>query len=133
MLKKAIIFVAAVACFFAVWYFEEHRRAAAVRPPAGATNLASFLQIKANAVNRIRSLKRNETNYFEVIGRPTVSPLSVASGPPAYIFDENGQMIDWAADRGENSSFVRKWGTLSNATYITPEEAIALSNNKAIR
>jgi hypothetical protein len=35
----------------------------------------------------------------------------LASGPPAYVFDKTGQLIDWTVDNGEAPTFYEKWYT----------------------
>jgi len=122
MIKKIAIGAAVVVCLLVAWIYEENRRANAVRPPEGATNLIAFLDARPQP-SRIRKFVHNGEVHVEVLGKPIRSPLSVPSGPPAYIFDETGALVDWAADRGENPSFVSKWGTFSNATFISVEEA----------
>jgi hypothetical protein len=126
MLKKMASVVALVVCLLAAWIYEEHRRADSVRPSAGATNLMAFLE-RHPQPNKIRKFIQNGKVHVEVLGKPIMSPLSVPSGPPAYIFDDTGALVDWAADRGENSRYVSKWGSLSNATFITIDEARRLA------
>ena len=122
-MKKGIVIATAVlVCLFAAWIYEENRRADAVRPPEGVTNLITFLAARPQP-SRIRKFVHNGQVYVEVLGKPIMSPLSVPSGPPSYIFDETGALVDWAADRGENPSFVSKWGSFSNAIFISVEEA----------
>ncbi len=122
MIKKIVIVAAVVVCLLAVWIYAEKKAANAVRPPAGGTNLVAFLDTQAHP-NQIRSFIHNGKVYVEVIGKPSISPLSVPSGSPAYIFDETGAFVDWCRDLGDNPSFVRKWGGFSNANPISVEQA----------
>ena len=32
-----------------------------------------------------------------------------ASGPPGYVFDEKGSLIDWTTDSGDDSKYQHKW------------------------
>jgi len=58
---------------------------------------------------------QNET-HFAVIPlkwRDSVwSRLALLSGCPVYIYDNNGDLVDWAYDSGDNSAFLKKWATL---------------------
>lgn len=38
-------------------------------------------------------------------------PLSgvFPSGPPAYVFDSDGALVDWSKDIGDDSEFIKKW------------------------
>jgi len=122
MTKKIAIVAVLLLCLLGAWIYSEKKGAQAVRPPAGGTNLVAFLEARPQP-NQIRSFVHNEKVHVEVIGKPTISPLSVPSGSPAYIFDETGALVDWSRDLGDNPSFVRKWGGFSNATPISAEEA----------
>lgn len=106
----------------AAWIYKEHRRADAVRLPEGGTNLIRFLEARPEP-SRIGKFVHDETVYTEVLGRPVMSPLSVPPGPPAYVFDETGALVDWTGDRGDDPAFVRRWGSLSNAMFISVNEA----------
>ena len=122
MLKKAIILGALFVCLFVLWFCMESKHSAAVRPPANATNFIGFLQFQPQPA-KIRKFAHAEKTYVEVLGDAHTSLLSLPSGPPAYIFDETGLLVDWTADRGDAPTFVNKWGSFSNANFISVEEA----------
>ena len=121
LLKKAL-FIGAFCALFAVWIASEKSRVKRVRPPAGATNLVKFLQARPEAL-KIRKFTNEDKTYIEVLGYPTRPGLSLPSGPPSYVFNESGILVDWASDRGEASAFVKKWGSLSEGIFISVEEA----------
>ena len=122
MTKKVTIVAAILGCLLAAWIYSEKKSAQAVRPPTGGTNLVAFLEARPQP-NQIRSFVYNGKVHVEIIGKPSISPLSLPSGSPAYIFDETGALVDWSRDLGDNPSFLRKWGGFSNATPISAEEA----------
>lgn len=122
-MKKNVAIVAAVlACLLGVWIYSEKKGASAVRPPEGATNLVAFLEARPQP-RQIRKFIHDGKTYIEVIGKPVTSLLSLPSGPPAYIFNENGALVDWSRDVGDNPLFANKWGGFSNATSLSVEEA----------
>lgn len=127
MTKKAVIAGALLVCLLAVWIYTEKRIANELRPPEGVTNLVAFLEARPQP-SKIRKFPHNGKTHIELIGKPVTSLTSLPSGPPAYVFDETGVLVDWTADRGDTPSFVRKWGSLSNATFITIEEAKQLTS-----
>ena len=99
----------------------------AVVPPVNATNLVVFLEHRPE-VAKIRRFDRDGKPYLEVFLPLPRSVLSLPSGPPTYIFDEvSGALVDWTADRGDSPTFVNKWGSLSNAAYISVDEARILA------
>ena len=122
MTRKAAILIVPLVCLLALWLYTEKRDADAVRPSGGGTNLAGFLAARPQPV-KIRKFMHSGKVHFEVVGKRPSSALSLPSGPPAYIFDETGTLVDWTADLGDSPSFVSKWGSGSNATFITAAEA----------
>jgi hypothetical protein len=129
MFKKVAPVVIAVFCFVFIWLYSESRNRKAVRPPEGATNLTSFLQARPDVGNVQRFTNRGKT-YLEIIGRVPNSWFSLPSGTPTYVFDKTGALVDWAADLGEASEFLSRWGNFSNAIPITMDEAKALTSHK---
>jgi hypothetical protein len=122
MIKKVTIATALLVCLLAFWIYSERKSASAVRPPEGATNLAAFLAARPQPI-QIRRFTHDGKMRVEVVGKPVASLLSLPSGPPAYIFNESGILVDWTSDLGDNPSFIAKWGGLSNAISISVEEA----------
>lgn len=122
MTKKIAIVAALLVCLLAAWIYSEKKSAKAVRPPVGVTNLVAFLEARPQP-SKIRKFVHNGKMHVEVVGKPDTSPLSLPSGSPAYIFDETGALVDWTSDLGDAPAFVSKWGGLSNATFISVEEA----------
>lgn len=120
-MKRNVAIVAVLTCLLGVWIYSEKKGVRAIRPPVGITNLVAFLETKPQ-VRQIRKFTYNGNTHFEVIGKPATSLLSLPSGPPAYIFSENGTLADWSRDIGDNPSFVSRWGYFSNATPISVEE-----------
>lgn len=128
MTKKIAIVAALLVCLLlAVWVYSERKGASAVRPPVGGTNLIAFLEARPQP-SQIRRFVHEGQMHIEVVGKPVASLLSLPSGPPVYIFDERGALVDWSRDLGDSPSFVHKWGGFSNATAITIEEAKQLVN-----
>jgi hypothetical protein len=122
MLKNIGIIAAVIACLLAALISAQRKSADAVRPPAGATNLLAFLEVRP-LTNQIRRFVFNGKAYLEVIGKVHLSTLAPRSGPPVYIFDETGAFVDWCGDIGDNNVFVKKWGGFSNATNVSVDEA----------
>jgi Rieske Fe-S protein len=122
VIKTITIVAAVLVCLLAAWINAKKKAATAVRPTVGATNLVAFLETQAQT-NQIRSFIHNGKVYVMVIGKPSLSPLSVPSGSPAYIFDETGAFVDWCRDLGDAPTFVKKWGSFNNATQISVEQA----------
>lgn len=122
MTKKLTAAVAILGSLAIACIYSEKKSAQMARPPLGATNLAAFLEARPNW-SQIRGFVHHGKPHVEVIGKPILLPLNPPSGPPAYIFDEPGALVDWCRDLGDNPSFARKWGNLSNAVPVSAAEA----------
>jgi len=36
--------------------------------------------------------------------------IYLPSGPPVYVFDSAGKLLDWSRDSGDDPTFLQKWG-----------------------
>ena len=50
-----------------------------------------------------------------------ITLLALPSGPPAYVFDRNGKLIDWTMDMGDDPAFQRAW-PMKSSRKIGPQE-----------
>ena len=84
--------------------FVSHRR---VNPTGHASNLNEYLGWRPSA---------EQFAAVEVDGKPHViaygpmsSWLMLSSGPSAYVFDDNGRLVDWSSDIGDDPQFDERW------------------------
>ncbi len=78
------------------------------------------------------TMKKDGTNYFAAFG-PIRAPLALPSGPPVYVFDTNGMMIDWTLDNGESPRFQKEWASFTEkriSIEALDEIMKDLSNNR---
>jgi hypothetical protein len=129
MRKKIAILAALLVGLFGVWIYSEQKWVRAVCPPESATNLMVFLEARPHPQQILKFTYGGKT-HIEVIGKPVTFFLSLPSGPPAYIFNENGVLVDWSRDVGDNPSFGNRWGGFSNAITISVEESKQLKRVK---
>lgn len=110
-------------CLFGAWAYVEKKAMDGVAPASWGTNLMAFLELQPEPKS-VRQFLHGKRTYIEVLGNiPKPSLLTLPSGPPAYVFNEFGVLVDWTADRGEDPRFVKKWGGFANGTFITTEQA----------
>ena len=99
--------------------------------------LVRFYAWKDNPINKIKNyqefrnyckkplsskiLIHKDKTYYELQKEMGLRVLILPSGPPAYIFDNNGQLIDWSIDIFEDSEYEKKWGK-AKGRLITIEE-----------
>ena len=65
------------------------------------------------------NFSRGENSYILWIGRVHKDCLLLPSGPPIYIFDADGNLIDFVSDSGDSPSFYKKWPEISSVNKTT--------------
>jgi hypothetical protein len=94
---------------------------ARARPPASVRTMEDFLVWKKGAVRGRGTFETGGAAYTVMLGRPA---RSLASGPSAYLFDTNGQFVDWTADMGDSYTVKRGFdltsGRVKNITHARP-------------
>jgi hypothetical protein len=58
----------------------------------------------------VQRLTKNDgaTTYYLAHG-PIRAPLALPSGPPVYVFDQAGKLIDYTKDSGDDPRFAKAW------------------------
>ncbi len=110
MLKRisivgAIVILGGVA-LIGSWFYSERSYARRVRPD-GISDLRGFLA-RHSEVDRAFKIQRGENQYFVATLRVS-SGMALPSGPPAYVFDATGRLVDWSADTGEDPRYLTAW------------------------
>ena len=67
-------------------------------------------------------------NEFFVFFGP-IAPLAMVSGPPAYIFNRAGMLVDWSGDIGEDPRFAESWKDLPEEEITIEKADLILRNN----
>lgn len=80
----------------------------AERLPDGLVDARSYVDIKGRPVGAYR-LVVDDAAYVEFIGHRESTVLVPASGPPAFVFDPRGALVDWTADSGDDPGFLDQW------------------------
>jgi len=92
-----------------------------LKPPDGVQSLEPF--IAAMPAPEYLRVKKEGKKEFLVWTGPTPGHFLIPrSGPPGYVFDESGHLVDWSRDQGDDSGFQKAWGWL-RGDPITLEEA----------
>lgn len=89
--------------------------------PASGSTFATFAQSMPSP-SSLQLAKVGNREYLIWSGsRPPFWKLS--SGPPAYVFDDVGNCIDWTPDSGEAPTFTRKWCAVITQPNLTVDSA----------
>ncbi len=122
--RAIAITVAILLALFCLLIVDEFRVVRIITPSEKERDLLAFLESRTD-LKKIRHFNFQEKEYLEIrSGRP-FSLLSLPSGPPAYIFDRQGKLVEWSKDIGDDSKFQRRWNVPTNAPSLTVEEAKA--------
>lgn len=70
----------------------------AARPPGHVKTLDDFRRWKGGAITGQGTFESGGVTYTVLTGP---AGRSLASGPSAYLFDPQGQFVDWTADMGD--------------------------------
>lgn len=129
MIKLGLGVLSAV-LILGVWLMLSAREARKLKPPPSVTTIQDFLQQMPSPMY-VRRFAFGEATYFEVWGQ-LGGTIRLPSGPPSYIFDPNGRLVDWTSDRGDAGNYSRKWGHFKDAQFISvPEMLQALARTNA--
>jgi hypothetical protein len=91
--------------YFAVVLFDVSTTA----PGTVGKTFEGFLQSKQSP-RKIESIEKENQKFVFVTGAQTpLWMITVPSGPPCYVFDSNGTLVDWTRDVGDDSGFKERW------------------------
>lgn len=114
--------IAAAAGGLIAWFAACLYHTGASAPSAlGATIEVQRAEILRRATS-IHILVMDGRRWYCVIG-PLPPTWTLPSGPPCYIFDDAGNLVDWTADVGESGGFRRRWPISAGAAPLATEEA----------
>ena len=121
-MKSVAKIVFAFFVLIAIWFSGEFYGASKCRPKENAKTLPEFLQSMPLAT-KFCLLQVSNTQFLEV--RTRRPGWGMSSGPPAYIFNKSGDLIDWTSDRGDAPEYQKRWPFTAIQTNIMVEQALA--------
>jgi hypothetical protein len=123
---------------FVCWQFYREYAWGMKPPPVYADSLPEFMNHVTTSDYRITFITTQTMRYFILTGSWSLLAMAktgflLGSGPPAYVFNQKGELIGWTRDFAEDSSFWNRWAVVRNspkpgriAKEISVEEALAL-------
>ena len=121
MKKNDVVVLILFACFCSVFIYSQIKYAGEITPPERDIKFLAFLEVGPK-IFEICKFPHDGKVYIKVVGKVEKPLLALPSGPPVYIFDESGILVDWCGDIGDCPSFAEKWSGFSNETPISAEE-----------
>lgn len=121
-LKKCLAWAGAICAFFVVWGLLDLRVRRSFAPAKQDIAFEEFTSSNRR-LGLARVFEYDGNQYFEVLGKvPTTALFYGGSGPPAYVFNSEGRLVDWTPDRGDTTRYVKKWGSFGVGSQIALAE-----------
>jgi hypothetical protein len=120
-IKMAIIFTVPVIGILGAWglcVYHEYEKA---RPSSSAICFAQFAS-EMSEPKQIGFFAHGGKDYLEWKG-PLMHWCVLPSGSPSYIFDENGCLVDWTFDDGDDPAYRARWGGFGGWSPTTKNDA----------
>jgi hypothetical protein len=119
LLRKIIVNLLVLASLVAGWLLWVILWAGSIKP--GGSTLAEHLAQRPKP-ERSRAAIVNGKQYLFLDGPWEMFPC-FPSGPPAYVFDRDGNLVDWTPIRGDSPNFDLRWPEyFGNAREVSAEE-----------
>lgn len=76
----------------------------------------------AVGIETVRKCEENGSVYYLAIGA-TPPGYVLASGPPVYVFDKHGALLEWIEDSGDQPEAMARWD-MQSCQVITIQQAL---------
>jgi len=106
--KAEIVVVLLVFSIPAIAWITSEIRWARMNNPAGRFGSVEEYVQHGRLPERVTKTMKEGRSYF-IAFSPMNHGLAVPSGPAAYVFDSNGQLVDWSPDTGDDPDFIKRW------------------------
>jgi len=116
-------------CFFVFLSWNLYRRYDEIKPPVAYADsfITFFNNVEDTSWYRINCIHIDDNEYFELSGpwelRTRITSIMLArSGPPGYMFNLKGDLIDWTCDIDDAPQRWReKWRDLKTHQIVEQE------------
>lgn len=106
------------------WIFIDFRDLQSLAPPPNANTLASFAE-QMPAPKRVAQV--DDDGVPKIVWVGDTAKWALVSGPPCYVFDASGKLIEWNASTGDVEPTTRYLQPARDSDPLTAEQAIALA------
>jgi hypothetical protein len=72
-----------------------------IKPPRAN---CTILELAEKVPDPVRLSVVSQDGLQRLVWIGPIPPLTIRSGPPCYVFDEHGQLVDWCSETGEGWS-----------------------------
>lgn len=105
---RSVVLPTVIVILLAMGYMAAEIRWARINSPAGKfTTLAGYLA-QGRLPSRVEICSIRGADFW-IAYAPMDYGLALPSGPAANVFDDQGRLVDWSADTGDDSRFGYDW------------------------
>jgi len=119
---RNLLLLAMVGAVLVAWLMLSAREEKRLKPAPSVQTIQDFIQ-QMPPPARVQKFSAGNATYYEVWGQ-LGGTIRLPSGPPSYIFDSAGRLVDWTYDRGEARDYEQKWGRFKDAQFISVREML---------
>ena len=112
-----------VAALPSIWIVSEWDYARRSLLPESVTTYREFLETMPQPA-QVAIVSVDGQSYLEVNG-PLPRGMAFPSGPPVYVFDSGGALVDWTHDSGDDGAFQSIWESPDRRQRISATQALA--------
>lgn len=96
---------------------------------SSAIGLANYSEYRRNLPEprTVRIMRKDEVEFVACYG--PITTLALVSGPPLYVFDRSGKLVDWSRDIGDDGVYDEKWRPFEGKTINISEADASLGKS----
>ncbi len=120
--KMNLVPIVFLLVLFGYWLVSEYIYLNSITPPKEMVDVKGYFHHFKEPL-KIYVVENTGEKFYQFYGQlPGSYSLALPSSPPAYVFNEKGEFVEWCRDPGDSPSFREKWkikvGESSNLTII---------------
>jgi hypothetical protein len=115
--------VITVVTLLIVWAVQVHTIRQSHVPPDGVNSFSDYMARMPKPQSLHLSQSGNDAYLVATGDVPIAMLLTAPSGPPEYVFDRSGVLVDWTMDRGDDGSYQSRWPNTRFVRTLTAQEA----------
>jgi len=107
--RNKFVVLATLGAVFPVlaWLTSEFRWRRINSPEQKFSNVTQYVALKRMPQRVVKN--RQKSGFYYIAFSPRDSWFALPSGPAAYVFSDEGILVDWTADSGDDPAFDHQW------------------------
>ena len=99
--KNVLFVIISVSAFLTRLLYEENRVRELLPKCSPNQSMRDFVSVEGTRISHIDDRVVGTNLYHLIYCKPPFSLLAVKSGPPLYVFDDQGRFVGWVPNSGE--------------------------------